>query len=124
MSFSAGPSPVWLGVVAILSFGGLVLASFASGYHLVGDPPAAARAGSAPAEAPSIRSARVREDVPKARAVARASPEEGEVVGQLRPEQSVSVLAEKGAWVQIRYEQGGVAREGWTESVNLSSDED
>jgi hypothetical protein len=35
MTARAAPSPVWLGLFGALSFGGLVLASFASGYHLV-----------------------------------------------------------------------------------------
>ena len=44
-----------------------------------------------------------------------------EIVAELRPEQPVSILAEKGQWVQIRYEHEGETREGWIESVNLSS---
>jgi hypothetical protein len=35
MTARAAPSPVWLGLFGALSFGGLVLASFASCYHLV-----------------------------------------------------------------------------------------
>jgi hypothetical protein len=35
MTSRATLSPAWLGIFAALSFGGLVLASFASGYHLV-----------------------------------------------------------------------------------------
>jgi len=35
MTSRAAPSPAWLGLFGALSFGGLVLASFASGYHLV-----------------------------------------------------------------------------------------
>jgi hypothetical protein len=35
MTSRAALSPAWLGLFAALSFGGLVLASFASGYHLV-----------------------------------------------------------------------------------------
>jgi hypothetical protein len=35
MASRATMSPAWLGIFAVLSFGGLVLASFASGYHLV-----------------------------------------------------------------------------------------
>ncbi|MEO8179935.1 MAG: SH3 domain-containing protein [Deltaproteobacteria bacterium] len=35
MTARAAPSPAWLGLFGALSFGGLVLASFASGYHLV-----------------------------------------------------------------------------------------
>ena len=35
MASRATLSPAWLGIFAVLSFGGLVLASFASGYHLV-----------------------------------------------------------------------------------------
>jgi len=35
MTTRATLSPAWLGLFAALSFGGLVIASFASGYHLV-----------------------------------------------------------------------------------------
>jgi Bacterial SH3 domain len=35
MTSRVAPSPAWLGLFGALSFGGLVLASFASGYHLV-----------------------------------------------------------------------------------------
>jgi hypothetical protein len=35
MTSRATLSPAWLGIFAVLSFGGLVIASFASGYHLV-----------------------------------------------------------------------------------------
>lgn len=35
MTLRATLSPAWLGIFAALSFGGLVIASFASGYHLV-----------------------------------------------------------------------------------------
>jgi hypothetical protein len=124
MSSSAGPSPLWLGVIAILSFGGLVLAAFASGYHLVGDAPVG-RAPAVPvAGAGKLARARVvRRDIQKERAVAHSAPEGGEVVGDLRPEQPVSILAEKGEWVQIRYEHEGEIREGWIEAVNLSSTE-
>jgi hypothetical protein len=123
MRSSAGPSPLWLGIIAILSFGGLVVAAFASGYHLVGDAPV----GLAPV-APNAgvgklaRYRVVRRDIEKG-AVAHSSPQGGEVVGKLRPEQPVSILAEKDEWVQIRYEQDGQAREGWIEAVNLSSTE-
>lgn len=121
MSSSAGPSRLWLGVIAILSFGGLVLAAFASGYHLVGDAPVGlAPAASLPGEVRVARSRVVRRDVGKGRVVARSDPEGGEVVGELPPEQPVSILAEKGEWVQVRYEQGGNTREGWVEAVNLS----
>jgi hypothetical protein len=124
MRSSAGPSPLWLGVIAILSFGGLVVAAFASGYHLVGDAPVGLAPAAPNAGAGKVaRSRVVRRDIEKERAVARSSPERGEVVGKLRPEQPVSILAEKGEWVQIRYEQDGQAREGWIEAVNLSSTE-
>lgn len=36
MASRAAASPAWLGLFAAASFGGLVLAAFASGYHLVG----------------------------------------------------------------------------------------
>lgn len=122
MSSSAGPSPLWLGVIAILSFGGLVLAAFASGYHLVGDAPVGLAPAAPVAGAGKLAPSRVvRRDIQKDRAVARSAPQGGEIVAELRPEQPVSILAEKGQWVQIRYEHEGETREGWIESVNLSS---
>lgn len=122
MSSSAGPSPLWLGVIASLSFGGLVLAAFASGYHLVGDAPVGgATTALLPGEERLPRSSTVRSDIGKERSVARSSPGGGEVVGQLRPEQPVSILAEKGEWLQIRFEQDGKTHEGWIEALHLSS---
>ena len=124
MSSSAGPSPLWLGVIAILSFGGLVLAAFASGYHLVGETPVG-RASAVPVagEGTFIPSRAVRRDIEKERAVAYSNPERGEIVGELRPGQPVCILAEKGAWVQISYERDGKQLEGWVEAVNLASAE-
>jgi SH3 domain-containing protein len=47
MTLRATLSPAWLGIFAALSFGGLVIASFASGYHLVmKTPPRGASAAS------------------------------------------------------------------------------
>jgi hypothetical protein len=121
MTFSAGPSPTWLGIFAVASFGGLVMAAFASGYHLVGDPqPGSTSSVSVARGATPASEAVVRKDVERARAVLRAKPDGGEVIERLVPEQLVSILAERGDWRQIRYERDGKTREGWTEAVNLS----
>ena len=48
MTSRAALSPAWLGLFAALSFGGLVVASFASGYHLV--MKTAPRSAAAPAD--------------------------------------------------------------------------
>lgn len=123
MSFSAGPSPLWLGVIAISSFGGLVMAAFASGYHLVEDPRAVSALASAAPGAAGARPALVRALAADEQAVVRSRPGGGEVLGQLSAEQPVSILAEQAGWVRIRYEQGGEAREGWLEAVSLSATE-
>jgi len=128
MSSSPGPSPAWLGVAAVASFAGLVIAAFASGYHLVGEAPpnvssAAPGVEARPQNAASGEPARVaivREQPRQERAVVRRKPETGEVLDHLSAEQRVTILAEEGAWFQIRYEQQGQEREGWTHQVNLS----
>lgn len=133
MSSSPGPSPAWLGVAALASFAGLVIAAFASGYHLVGEaPPKLGSAAPAALTAPEaqndtsgepVRWATVREQPQKERAVVRRKPETGEVLDHLSAEQRVTILAEAGAWFQIRYEREGQEREGWTHQVNLAVDE-
>lgn len=133
MSSSPGPSPAWLGVAAVASFAGLVIAAFASGYHLVEEAPpkvssaapaalAAPRARAASSAEPA-RSATVREQPRQERAVVRRKPDTGEVIDHLSAEQRVTILAEEGAWFQIRYERQGQEREGWTHQVNLAVDE-
>jgi hypothetical protein len=128
MSSSPGPSPAWLGIAAVASFAGLVIAAFASGYHLVGEAPpgvssaapgAEARAQNAVSTEPA-RLATVREQPRQERAVVRRKPETGEVLDHLSAEQRVTILAEEGDWFQIRYERQGQEREGWTHQVNLS----
>jgi uncharacterized protein YgiM (DUF1202 family) len=120
MTSSAGPSPAVLGVIALASFAGLVLAAFASGYHLVGGGEAGSTStvsesvGVEPGEADAPgRAAFVRELGQKERAVVRVKPE-GEVVEQLKPGQAVTVLDQNGDWYRIRYERDGQTRDGWT----------
>jgi hypothetical protein len=127
MTSSAGPSPAVLGVIALASFAGLVLAAFASGYHLVGGGAEASSASVASeaaseergeAEAPG-RTAVVRELGKKERALLRVKPE-GEVVEPLESGQSVIVLDQSGDWYRIRYERDGQSRDGWTPEGMLS----
>lgn len=130
MSFSLGPSPVWLGVAAVTSFAGLVIAAFASGYYLVGGVQAEVTSPAAavveeplarnPSSAEPARFATVRERPRQERAAVRRKPETGEVVDHLSAEQRVTILAEEGAWFRVRYEREGKEREGWTHQVNLS----
>lgn len=124
MTSNPGPSPAWLGVFAAASFAGLVLASFASGHHLVGGAaPAAVAASTAGAERASAAgssSAIVREPARGGRLEVRAEPKTGKVVDQLVPDQRVTLLAQEGAWSQIRYERDKVARVGWTRTDNLT----
>jgi hypothetical protein len=132
MSSSPGPSPAWLGVAALASFAGLAIAAFASGYHLVGEAPtelgsAAPKAAEAPrakddSSVQAARLATVREQPRQERPAVRRTPETGEVLDHLSPEQRVTILAEEGAWFKIRYERQGNEREGWTQQVNLSVD--
>jgi uncharacterized protein YgiM (DUF1202 family) len=113
-------------VIAVVSFAGLVLAAFASGYHLVGGGDAAsvsvasesAGVGTGEAEAPG-RAASVRKLAQKERAVVHEEPE-GEVIEPLKSGQAVTVLDQKGDWYRIRYERDGETREGWTPDEMLS----
>jgi len=50
----------------------------------------------------------------------RAQPETGKVVDQLKLRQQVTLLAQDGAWSQIRYERDKVVRLGWTRTENLT----
>jgi hypothetical protein len=132
---SAGPSPAWLGVVAAASFGGLVLAAFASGYHLAIDPPpskavalVAAPAGDPDAldseQAKPIQAGTVAEPlVDRDQAVLRAEPVDGEIVDELPAGRSVTVSAQSGEWLFVRYERDGKAHEGWTHRVNIRPDQ-
>ena len=127
---SAGPSPAWLGVIAAVSFGGLVLAAFSSGYHLAIDPPPT-RARAA-VVAPTGDSAGVGADqvpihagtvteplVDRDQAVLRTEPVDGEIVDELPAGRRVSVSAQNGEWLFVRYERDGKAHEGWTHRVNI-----
>lgn len=134
MSFtSAGPSPAWLGVAGIISFGGLVIAAFASGYHLASDapPPRPApivtrgeRAPAADRVEELTGTGSVAEPlVDRQRAVLRAEPVNGEIVDELPAGRSVTILRQRGEWVLIRYERDGKSREGWTHRVNIKPGE-
>jgi hypothetical protein len=135
MSFgSAGPSPAWLGIAGILSFGGLVIAAFASGYHLASDAPPP-RATPALSRAERAASPNTVEDeltgsgivaeplVDRDRAVLRAVPVNGEIVDELPAGRTVAILRQQGDWVLIRYDRDGKAHEGWTHRVNIKPGE-
>jgi hypothetical protein len=117
--------PAWLGLFAISSFGGLVLAFFASGYHLVvtavpgAAPPATGSAG-APVSAPAAREAVVRQGLTPDLAVVRSEPDKGEIVSRLPANQSVSVLSREGLWARIEFVRDDKAVAGWTLASNLS----
>jgi len=130
---SAGPSPAWLGVAGIVSFGGLVIAAFASGYHLASDAPP--RATSSVSRAERAVSPNTVEDtltgsgtvaeplVDRQRAVLRAVPVNGEIVDELPAGRDVAILRQQGDWVLIRYDRDGKPREGWTHRVNIKPGE-
>jgi len=126
MTPRAAISPAWLGLFALGSFGGLVLASFASGYHLVvkGAEPGAAAPGSgdAPAaiSAPAVREAITRQGLTPDLALVRSEPEKGEIVARLPGNQSVRVLAQEGPWARIEFARDGKSVAGWTLASNLS----
>jgi hypothetical protein len=112
MTSRAALSPAWLGLFAALSFGGLVVASFASGYHLVmksaarsapaaaaGDPSgaaaesagdtsgAAASAGDAPSALGGAAGAAARG--PASSGLASSDPPEAIVRPNLRPDRAL-----------------------------------
>jgi len=130
---SAGPSPAWLGVAGMLSFGGLVIAAFASGYHLASDAPPpravpvatrAERALGGDGSEELTGSGSIAEPlVDRARAVLRAQPVNGDVVDELPAGRSVTILRQAGEWVLIRYERDGKPREGWAHRVNIKPGE-
>ena len=130
---NAGPSPAWLGVAGLSSFGCLVIAAFASGYHLASDapPPRAVpvatrgeRALPADGAGELAGSGSIAEPlVDRARAVLRAQPVNGDVLDALPPGRSVTILRQKGEWVLIRYERDGKPREGWAHRVNIKPGE-
>lgn len=139
MSFvNVGPSPVSLGVVAILSFGGLVVAAFASGYHLAshtGTEAASTRqvGGEAASDgaSPEANAAafapipgRVAEPlVDRDKAVLLSAPESGDVVDELPSGRTVTISRESGDWLFVRYERDGKEHEGWAHRINIERDE-
>jgi hypothetical protein len=115
MDYPAGPSPAWLGALALAGFAALVGAAFASGDYLVGG-------GS---ENPAIRTVSrtgiVREGLAPDRAVLREKPDEtASMVAPLPSGIAVTVLSESGEFAQIRYERQGKSFEGWTPRANLT----
>jgi hypothetical protein len=132
---NAGPSPAWLGVVGILSFGGLVVAAFASGYHLAIDAPAPKATAAASAEERTVSpeepatpapggAARVAEPlVDRERAVLRAEPGSGKVVDELPAGRGITITRQSGDWLLVRYTRDGKAHEGWTHRVNIVPEE-
>jgi hypothetical protein len=116
---SAGPSPAWLAAFAVISFGGLVGAAFASGYHLASDAPVASASGRSGSRTSWVGPARIAEPlVDHDRAVLRAEPE-GEIVDELPAGRSVTITRESGEFVMLRYERDGQIRIGWTHRVNI-----
>src|SRR5262245_29474679 len=115
---SAGPSPAWLGIAGIVSFGGLVIAAFASGYNLASDAPPP-RATPVLSRTERAASPNTVEDeltgsgivaeplVDRDRAVLRAQPVNGEIVDELPAGRTVVILRQQGDWVLIRYERDG-----------------
>jgi hypothetical protein len=143
MTFSnAGPSPLSLGVAAVLSFGGLVIAAFASGYHLASHTGTAAVSVSQPAGSDAVATGedgagseanaaifapipgRVAEPLAdRARAVLLSAPEKGDVVDELPSGRSLTISRESGDWLFVRYERDGKTREGWAHRINIERDE-
>jgi hypothetical protein len=117
MDYPAGPSPAWLGALALAGFAVLVAASFASGYHLVGG---GSETTSLRASGARSRTGIVREGLKADSAVLREKPDAtAKVVAALPSGVAVSVLSESGEFAQIRYERQGRSFEGWTPSANL-----
>jgi hypothetical protein len=141
---NAGPSPAALGVVAILSFGGLVVAAFASGYHLASHAATAKVVASEPSVdgvgaaasgdegASSAANAAAFAPIPghvaeplvdRDRAVLRSAPEAGDVVDELPSGRSLTISRESGDWLFVRYERDGKQREGWAHRINIEREE-
>lgn len=143
-------SPAWLGLFALATFGGLVVASFASGYHLVmktapraepmapaaevlpvvgGAGGAASATGAAPAAAAEPARAAadpaeaiVRQNLPPDRALVWAQPASKKVVGRLPGKQRVALLGRQGTWVRVEFKRAGKQINGWTMESNLQLD--
>jgi hypothetical protein len=141
---NAGPSPAWLGVLAIISFGGLVVAAFASGYHLASDAPsdvAAMRAGSSSRGATSgsasgngaeadtattfapIPGTVAEPLVDSERAQLMKEPGESQVLSELPPGQRVTISREAGDFLFVRYQLDGKEHEGWAHRINIEREE-
>jgi hypothetical protein len=134
---NAGPSPAWLGVVAAITFGGLVAAAFASGYHLASHTPQGGDLESEPSESRGASGARegiaaafapipgrVAEPlVDDERAGLMKEPGESEVLDQLPPGHRLSISRESGDFLFVRYERDGKELEGWAHRINIERDE-
>ena len=117
MDYSVGPSPAWLGALALAGFAALVAASFASGYHLVGGGSETAVSASSSGS----RTAIVREGLSPERAVLREKADDSaNIVARLPGGVAVTVISENAEYARIRYERQGKAFEGWTPRANLS----
>jgi hypothetical protein len=147
MSFiNAGPSPTWLGVVASISFGGLVAAAFASGYHLASHSPLDGEIASGRGAASSSATftdtstdtgvesdtgaafapipGKVAEPlVDRERGVLVKVPGDGEVMDQLPAGRRVTISRESGDFLYVRYERNGREHEGWTHRINIEREE-
>jgi hypothetical protein len=137
----AGPSPAWLGVLAALTFSGLVAAAFASGYHLASVKPVTSVDGSAAVaasgESPSgaageADSAAAFAPIPgkvaeplvdRDRAVLLARPGDGNELDELPAGRNLTISRESGDWLFIRYERDGKEHEGWAHRVNIEREE-
>jgi hypothetical protein len=139
MTPRAALSPAWLGVFAVSTFGGLVLASFASGYHLVmkspprsepapvviaepPPPPVVAAPAAAPkpkAPTPDPAEAVVRPNLTPDRARVFSKPHAGVVVARLPSNQRVAVRGRDGEWLRIEFDRKGKRVIGWTPESNL-----
>jgi hypothetical protein len=134
---NAGPSPAWLGVVAAITFGGLVAAAFASGYHLASDAPRGSDLGSAASDSRSASSGagedtaafapipgRIAEPlVDDERSGLMKAPGESEVLDELPPGQHLSISRESGDFLFVRYERDGKEHEGWAHRINVEREE-
>jgi hypothetical protein len=128
---------VWLGVVAVISFGGLVASAFASGYHLASQTPIESDAATAVARAPasagsdSVSAAafapipgRVAEPlVDRERAVLMKEPGAGAVLDELPAGRSVAISREAGDYLYVRYQRDGKEHEGWAHRINIDREE-
>ncbi len=133
---SAGPSPAWLGVLAVLSFSGLVVAAFASGYHLASlEPVTSSVAEAEPSKEPDPTAGenaaafapvpgKVAEPlVDRDRAVLLGRPGGGKELDELPAGRGITISRESGDWLFISYERDGKEHEGWAHRVNIEREE-